>query len=82
VTACNNQQILLNILHVLPSLGKWNLLVNSPKELQYLVVTLTIKVSARTPANLTLFQNLSCNVFLKYLSAHINKMLMLCLLQN
>lgn len=32
--------------------------------------------------NLTLFENLSCNTFLKRESVYINKMFMLCLLQN
>jgi hypothetical protein len=53
-----------------------------PTELQSLVFTLIFKVSARICVSSTLFRNLSHNVFFKYRSAHINKMFMLCLLEN
>jgi hypothetical protein len=44
VTAHNNKKILLIILHVPPRLGTGNLLMNSPTEFQYLVLTLIFKV--------------------------------------
>jgi hypothetical protein len=55
VTACNNQQILLIILHVPCRLGRGNLFINSPTELQYLELTLIFEVFARTCASSTFF---------------------------
>jgi hypothetical protein len=69
----NNRQTLLVILHVPPSLGRGNSLINSPTELQYLLLTLIFKASARTCVSSAFFQNLSCNEFFKYRSVHINE---------
>jgi hypothetical protein len=82
VTAHINWQILMIILCGPPNLVRGNLRTNSPTEMLYSVLTVVLKVSARTCVSSTLFGNLSCNVFFMYRSAHINEMFMLCVLQN
>jgi hypothetical protein len=76
VTACNNWQISLIILHVPSILGKRYLLIDSLTKYQYVVLTLIFKVSTRTHTSLASFWNLSCNGFFKYQSAHINEIIM------
>jgi hypothetical protein len=67
----------LVILYMPNSLRRENSLINSPTELQYLILTLVFTVSAKTRARSALFRNLSFYAFLKYLPAHINEMFIL-----
>jgi len=59
-----------------------NSLIISPAEFQCLALTLVFTTCSRTRASSILLWNLSCYVFFKYRSAHIDQMFMLCLLQN
>jgi hypothetical protein len=65
VSACNNQQMLFIIPHGPPWLGRQNSLINSPTELQYSVLSLSLKVP-REQLRPRHFLNLSCNVLLAY----------------
>jgi len=58
----SNRQKSLIVLQVPTNLGRRNQFIISPTELQYRVLKLILKVSARTPASSTLFRNLCCNV--------------------
>jgi hypothetical protein len=58
VTARNNLQI-----SIILSLGRRNSRINSPTEMQYLVLKLIFKVFATTRASSTMFRNLCCNEF-------------------
>jgi hypothetical protein len=62
-SACNS---IANYITCATYLGRGNLLINSPIELQHVVF----------------FRSLSYNVFFRCQSAHINEMFMLCLLEN
>jgi hypothetical protein len=79
---CTNCLQNLKSYYVSPSLGRGSLLVNSPTELQCLGLMLIFNISASTHVSLILYQNLSCSVFFKCWSVHLNEKFILCLLQN